>query len=84
MIDQNKTPSQQITPSSAFFAVTPDDLEDLPLFPKGIYVSVTGDLVLMNSDEQTVDFGEVPAGTVIPVRARRVMEATTASVVALA
>lgn len=83
MDNSSKTPSQAITPSVNFYEVTPDDDTDLPSQPKGLYVSEAGTLVVTNGNGDTVTM-EVPAGLVLPIRPRRVLEDTDAVVIALA
>lgn len=70
-----------IAPARNLAAVTPNDSTDLAWISKAIYVGVTGDLsVIAEDDTVAVTFTAVPAGTVLPIRARRVMATgTTAS-----
>lgn len=74
-----------ISPARSQKAVTPDDDNDLPDgVCKSLEVVATGDVVCI-AEEDTVAAtrSAVAAGTIIPVRVRRVMEATTATVLAL-
>lgn len=61
-------------------AVTPSDTTDLGA-PRWLYVGVTGDVAIqMHGDDAAVTHTAVPAGTVLPVRAKRVFATgTTAS-----
>jgi hypothetical protein len=70
-------------PASGYQAVTPSD--DTEVKCRALYVGGTGNVVLqMPGRSETVTFSSVPAGTFMPVSARRVMAATTAtSIVAL-
>lgn len=73
------------TPSSAFYAVTPSDSADLATLPKALYVSAAGTLAVQNGAGTTVSFGNVLAGSILPIQAKRVMATgTSATVVALA
>jgi hypothetical protein len=66
-------------PGSSLFAVTPAD-SDLPALVRALYVGTGGTLVLLAKDDSTpVTLSNVPAGAFIPVRAKRVLAATTAS-----
>ena len=70
-------------PASGAAAVTPSDSTVLDC--RALYVGGAGNVVLqMPGRSETVTFSSVPAGTFMPVSARRVMTATTAtSIVAL-
>ncbi|MCK9542480.1 MAG: hypothetical protein M0R03_10685 [Novosphingobium sp.] len=66
-------------PGSSLFAITPAD-SDLPALVRALYVGTGGDLVLLAKDDSDpVTLADVPSGSFIPVRAKRVMAATTAS-----
>lgn len=70
-------------PASGYAAVTPSDTTEVNC--RALYVGGAGNVVLqMPGRSETVTFSNVPAGTFMPVSARRVMAATTAtSIVAL-
>lgn len=62
------------SPAVAAVAVTPDDATDLATVTRSIYVGGTGDVsVILLWDTAAVTFSAVPAGTVLPIRAKRVM-----------
>jgi hypothetical protein len=63
--------------------VTPSDTVDLKL-TDGIWVGGTGNLHVMLQNGQTRVFGGVPAGILVPVRAKRVMLAGTTATLILA
>lgn len=44
-----------------------------------LYVGTTGDVALVTSRDTTLTFIGVPAGTVLPIRCKKVLAATTAS-----
>jgi len=68
-----------ITGATKAFAITPADA-DLAVVTRGIYVGVTGDLaVILSGDTAVVTFKAVPAGSLLPIRAKQVRAATTAS-----
>ncbi len=58
---------------------------DLAFFTRGIYIGVSGDVVVMMAAESNVvTFKNVPAGQILPIRIRQLRAGTTAaSVVAL-
>jgi hypothetical protein len=83
---QNNAQSS-ITPSENCFAITPDDLNELPFLTKAIYIGSGGDLVLLIGQSQTpVTFRNVLAGSVLDVRVRGVRNTgtTAADLVGLA
>lgn len=61
------------------YAVTPSDLELSPL-PKALYIGGTGDVYVVAADDSAaVKFKAVPAGAILPVRAKKVTASTTAT-----
>jgi len=61
-------------------AVTPNDSVDLAPGVRGLYVGAAGDVtVTLDRDNASVVFTGVLAGTVLPIRAKRVHTASTAS-----
>lgn len=60
--------------------VTPDDDSDLAALPQALWIGGVGDLVVkMPSGDVT--FEAVAAGTLLPIRPIRVLEATTATLI---
>ena len=65
-------------PASGYAAVAPSDTTEVNC--RALYVGGAGNVVLqMPGKSETVSFLSVPAGTFMPVSARRVMAATTAT-----
>lgn len=62
-------------PASGGYAVTPSDSTILTKTPRALWVGVSGDLVLVFSDESTATIKG--AVGLIPVRAKKVMSSTT-------
>lgn len=63
-----------------FAAITPNDSADLSIFTRAIYVGVAGDVACIGSADgltASIVFKAVPAGTVLPVAARRVFATGT-------
>jgi hypothetical protein len=59
-------------------AVTPSDSTEINCL--ALYIGGTGNVVVhMPNRDVSVTFSSVPAGTVLPVSARRVLAATTAT-----
>lgn len=59
-------------PSPQFFAVTPDNANDLTIQTRGLYVGGTGDVKVTSITGDVVTFVGVPAGMVLPIRVKRV------------
>ena len=60
-------------------AVTPNDSTDLTTPARGFYVGTGGDLEVVTAGGETVTVPDVPAGTVVPIRATRVRAANTSA-----
>lgn len=69
-----------IAPAKHAFAVTPDDNDDLPSATKALYVGNGGDVVVRPVESsQDVVFVNVPAGAILPIRARAIRTSSTAT-----
>lgn len=69
-------------PADYAFAITPDATTDLANFTRAIYVGASGNLAVTMVSETTntfVTFTSVPAGSILPIRAKRVSTASTAN-----
>ena len=67
-------------PNSAalFEAITPHNSTNFTNgICRGIYVGVTGNVVVVDADGTAVTFTAVPAGTILPVEAKRVNSTST-------
>lgn len=74
-IDRDKTVS-----AGSAEVVAPNDSTDLTRTTRGLYVGGAGDVrVLLDRDSAAVTFVGVQAGSVLPIRARRVYTASTAT-----
>ena len=61
-------------------AVTPSDTVDITDLPDALYVGVVGNVSIKDAAGTTITFVGVAAGSILPIRARRVMSTlTTAS-----
>ena len=69
--------SQNINSSMKSFAISKSDTVDFAFLVRGTYVGGAGDVVVVNPDDTTVTFVGVPAGTILPVQARRVNSTST-------
>ncbi|WP_338719499.1 hypothetical protein [Devosia sp. XK-2] len=66
-------------PATHGFAITPSDAADLSEVTRAIYVGGAGNLAVRLLSGADVTFAAVSAGTVLPIRALRVLTASTAT-----
>lgn len=66
-------------PASHGFAVTAHDTADLPEITRALYIGGTGDIAVTLASGASVTFENVAAGTLLPVRAARVLETGTSA-----
>lgn len=74
-------------PATRCFAITPNDATVLSPTPRFLYVGGAGDVAVLGLDDSSpVTFKAVPVGTVLAVRAKKVMSTNTtaASLVGMA
>lgn len=64
-------------PAADAAAVTPSDTTDLATSSRFLYVGGAGDVIVTTTGGETVTFKAVPVGTVLPVRASRVLATGT-------
>lgn len=73
-----------IAPARSIRAVTPDDDADLPDgVCKAVYILADGNLEVLAMNDTSEVTIPVTAGMLIPIMAKRILESTTATVVAL-
>lgn len=65
------------SPAENAFAITPDDEEELVAVTRGIYVGVSGDLVVITANDDEVTFVGLAAGIIHPLRVKAVLETGT-------
>lgn len=68
-------------PSEDFALIVPDDDVDLPVLPKWVFCGTGGTVSIHNRLGVVVTFVAVD-GQFLPIRPRRVLEATTAQLIA--
>ena len=73
------------SPASDAQAIVPNDVQQLEIVSRALYVGQTGDISVEMLGGQIVNFANVQGGTVLAVRARRVRTTgtTAAGIVAL-
>jgi len=64
-------------PAQHAVAITPSDTVNFAVVCRGIYVGGTGDVVVFMKGGEVTTFAQVPAGTTLPLRARRVNSTNT-------
>lgn len=68
-------------PARSATAVTPSDSTEY-LYCRGVYVGGEGDLtVVMRSGGGAITFSAVPAGSLLPLDVKKIMAATTATLI---
>ncbi len=66
-------------PASSAFAITPGN-DEFAVVTRGVYVGGAGSVVAqLAGDASTVTFSGVPAGAVLPIRAKKITAASTAT-----
>ena len=65
------------SPAGSAFAITPSDSEDLSVYTRGIYVGGAGNVKLTTVGGDTITLNGCLAGTVLPIRAKRVFSTGT-------
>src|SRR5436305_1060048 len=80
--DTTKASIDAQAPADDIFTIAGNDGADLATVPKALFVLTDGNLAVRGVSGTTVTI-PVKAGMIIPLRARRVMTATTATVVGL-
>lgn len=84
--DANSARREITTISAATFAaITPSNSTDLDVLTRAVYVGGAGNLVAVDADGNTCTFTGVPAGSILPIRVRRINSTSTTatSIVAL-
>jgi hypothetical protein len=68
-----------------FVAVTPHDSTNFTRIPRGIYVGGVGNLQAVKHDGTVVEFTAVQAGTLLPIRPKRInsTDTTASAIIAL-
>ncbi len=66
-------------PANHAFSITPDDGNDLEEVSRAVYCGQAGDVVVRTPSGNDVTFANVGAGTVLPVRATRVLATGTSA-----
>ena len=64
-------------PCDQGFAISPHDSNELTVIPRGIYVGVGGDIVLITKADVTHTFKSVPTGSILPFRPKIVKSTST-------
>lgn len=80
MLDNFSDHTNSLTsPARKAFAITPNDTNDLIEVTRAIYVGGGGTLSVQMIDGNDIDFANVPAGTILPIRAQRVKTTSSAT-----
>ena len=69
-------------PAFRAYAATKDDDNDLPFTSRAVYCGGGGSLVVYmegNSTDTAITFSNVPQGSWLPIRAKRILESSSAT-----
>lgn len=72
------------SPAGNAALITKSDADDLPVSSRYIYVGGTGNINLQTVNGDTVLFTAVPVGTILPVRAKKVLSTNTTATLLIA
>lgn len=64
-------------PGSHAETVVPHDVNELAIVSRGLYVGVAGNVAVLMADDSTATFVGVLAGTLLPIRIKRVNATNT-------
>lgn len=67
------------SPAARAFSITKHDSTNFTKNTRAIYVGGAGDVVVVFDDDSTATFVGVPAGSILPVRAKRVNSTSTSA-----
>lgn len=65
------------SPAVYAFNITPNDNVDLVAYPRAIWVGGAGNLALVTTGGNTVTLQGIVAGTLLPIRAKKVLSTGT-------
>ena len=71
------TGSSAQAPATNWVAITPHDSTNLTYYPRGVYVGGAGNVAAVDWDGTAVTFVGVQAGTILPIRPRRINSTNT-------
>ncbi len=60
------------SPATKHFAMTPHDSTNESNYTRGVYIGGSGNLTIVTDDDVAVAYSNAVAGTIIPIRAKRV------------
>jgi hypothetical protein len=60
------------SPATHAFAITPSDTVPLEFFSRAIYVGGAGNISVVMLDDSTIPFAGLVAGSILPIRVKRV------------
>ncbi|MDE3028262.1 MAG: hypothetical protein KGH84_07675 [Paracoccaceae bacterium] len=70
-------PTTPTSPIHDAIAVTPSDTASLTVTTRALYVGQSGDVALLTAGGQSVTFTAVPAGSILPLRAAKILATGT-------
>lgn len=76
--------ADQAAPAVSWTAVTTSDTVNMPAGCRSIYVGGAGNIVAVGWDNTVATFTAVPAGTVLPIQAKRINATNTTATLMIA
>jgi len=73
----NHPPSELSAPAKSAAAITASDATDITDTPRAIYVGGAGNIAAVMATGEVVTFTAVPAGTILPIRVKRINATNT-------
>lgn len=83
-VPRSTAPGQMLWPFRSGEAVTPSDTVNLSEESRGLYVGGVGDVTVVWKDDTTSLLSAVPAGSLLPVRVKRVNATATSATLIVA
>ena len=80
----SRQPELMTQPATRAEAVTKSDSVDLSYVSRGIYVGGAGDVAAVMWSGDVVTFSAVPAGTLLPIRCKRINSTNTTATLMVA
>jgi hypothetical protein len=81
---KSRSSIEGLASASGVIAVTPSDSTAIATLPRALYVGGAGNIAVLMEDDSTATFSSVPAGTLLPIRVKRVNSTNTTATLILA
>lgn len=82
--DNDRSGLSMLEPSGDGVVLTKSDTDELATKTRALYVGGAGDLNVVMNSGRTVLFSAVPAGTVLPIKIKQLLSASTTATLVVA